>query len=282
MQPGWRGGPRFAYQLPTVVVTAPVTPSNGGPNYWDVLEASIQRTGGGAVQIVEKPYDLVVDDPFYDPTGRCTEGVTLYPTVDLAHESSVLCPQGRENVCIDVYIPDSTANWILRGDASGSDPNAPFGASRAQVVIFPAERRWYVVVSKTCWAWQDGSRQGECTQPLKVDTVASTSLLANFVEVKFRDSGVIEMQMQLHASKLAPAGRVQVVLPAIDATVLLAQAGSGKWLTAGERNKFPALDIWHWRPSIGTHDLLAKRDPLNPFALIDRVGRTDSWCHWRP
>jgi RHS repeat-associated protein len=106
---------------------------------------------------------LYMRSRYYDPvTGRFTQedpvglagGVNEYgfASGDVVNYDDPfgLCPPARNGaICIDFFIAAASV-WGFKGDGRDFDPNAPFSASRAQIVILPQFGAHFYRVSPSC------------------------------------------------------------------------------------------------------------------------------------
>lgn len=264
--------PRFTVQLATVYVygTPPQDPYNDW-DYYDLLEQHDAASGSGGLQVVDTITYSEPDDPYIDPRHECAASVAPEPTVDFSHTGDQLCPHDRNNICIDVFIPDSVAGGMLLGDNRQTNPDAPFTASRAQIVLYPENGTYVVHVSQSC-ARRPLPFLGQCSPPLPVYPNTGA---ANHVSVIAGSDGGYSISIQLRNSVLQ-FSRSYPTGPAINVDVTLVPDGHGGFLTTGVRNSYPALDIFQWKD--GDRTSILHLAATNPTALIDVLGQTQAWC----
>lgn len=198
-----------------------------------------------------------------------------YNTAIFWGSSSEMCPRTDfESICIDLYISTCRA-LILEGDCRNSDPNAPYSASRVQIVIAVNEALkdlGSTNPSPSCVYNPDISARKPCIPPLPAPY--------NATDVRYVTSDSIEVTYHLTNSVFQFLQQVidpyPVPNPSIDGRIyLMRDPSTGTWRSAGERNNFPSLDIWYYNN--GVRWSLAQRGQGSVFGLFDLMGWTDSW-----
>ena len=174
---------------------------------------------------------------YYDPEkGKFTQedpiglagGINLYgfaggDPVSLSDPFG-LCPEvAKEGAfCLDLFIQSHLKAFPLQADGRGFDPDAPFTASRAQILIDPATTDAIAVVSPSCFAGGIVCKSARLDHRLSITEGPDGSFSVAF---RFKNS-------------LIPG-------PDIDGTLTFARGRNGEWVSSGNVTAFPSNAMYH-------------------------------------